>query len=75
MATTDLDDDTKRAVRKDFDEAVNMSASALRRWLDTDESRSVGDSSGSDAESTGHGMGRHIVDLRDKHAADLDDED
>jgi hypothetical protein len=75
MATTDLDDDTKRAVRKDFDEAVNMSASALRRWLDTDESRSVGDSGGSNAESTGHEMGRHIVDLRDKHAADLDDED
>jgi hypothetical protein len=75
MATTDLDDDTKRAVRKDFDEAVNMSASALRTWLDTDESRSVGDTSGSDKESTGHEMGRHIVDLRDKHAADLDDGD
>ena len=26
-------------------------------------------------ESIGHEMGRHIVDLRDKHAADLDDED
>jgi hypothetical protein len=75
MATTDLDDDAKRDVRKEFGEAVNMSASALQKWLDTDESRSVGDTGGAEKESTGHAMGRQIVDLRDKHAADLDDED
>ena len=75
MATTDLDDDAKRDLRKEFGKAVNMSASALRTWLDTHESRSVGDTGGSDKESTGHEMGRHIVELRDKHAADLDDED
>jgi hypothetical protein len=75
MATTDLDDDAKRDLRTEFGEAVNMSASALRKWLDTGESRSVGDTGGGDKESTGHAMGRHIVELRDKHAADLDDED
>ena len=75
MATTDLDDEAKRGLRKEFGEAVNMSASALRTWLDTHESRSVGDTGGSDKESTGHEMGRHIVELRDKHAADLDDGD
>ena len=75
MATGKLDDDAKRDVRKEFGEAVNMSASALRTWLGTDESRSVGDKGGADEESTGHEMGRHIVDLRGKHAADLDDED
>ena len=73
--TAELDDDAKRDVRKDFGEAVTMSAAQLRKWLDTDESRSAGDSGGSAQESTGHEMGRHIVDLRDKHAADLDDED
>ncbi len=29
-------------VRTEFDEAVNMTASDLRDWLETDESRSVG---------------------------------
>jgi uncharacterized protein DUF3140 len=75
MATAKLDDDAKRDVRTEFDEAVNMTAAQLRKWLDTDESRSVGDTSGSDAESTGHEMGRHIVELRDKKVADLSDED
>ena len=29
-------------VRKDFDEAVNMTASELKKWLHTKESRAVG---------------------------------
>lgn len=74
MADTTLDDDTKRQVRAEFAEAVNMTAAQLEEWLDTDESRSVGDTGG-DGESTGHEMGRHLVALRDKKAADLDDDD
>ena len=75
MATGQLDDDAKRDVRTEFGDAVNMTAAQLRRWLDTDESRAVGDSGGTSTESTGHAMGRHIVDLRDKKVADLDDDD
>ena len=76
MATSELDDDAKRDVRREFGEAVNMTAAQLRRWLDTDESQAVGDKGGSgDGESTGHAMGRHIVELRDRKVADLDDED
>ena len=56
MATTELDDDAKRDVRAEFGEAVNMTAAQLRTWLDSDESRSVGDSGGSGKESTGHEM-------------------
>ena len=74
MATAKIDDDAKREVRTEFGDAVNMTAAQLRTWLDSDESRSVGDSSGG-GESTGHEMGRHIVELRDKKVADLDDED
>ena len=70
-----LDDDAKRDVRAEFGDAVNMTARQLRDWLDTDESRSAGDTGGSGSESTGHEMGRRIVDLRDKNAADLDDDD
>ena len=64
MTTGKLDDDAKRDVRAEFGDAVNMTAAQLRRWLDTDESRAVGDSGGTSTESTGHAMGRHIVDLR-----------
>jgi hypothetical protein len=75
MATTKLDDDAKREVRDEFGEAVNMTAKQLEKWLDTDESRSVGDTGGSGSESTGHEMGRHIVELVDKKTGDLDDVD
>jgi hypothetical protein len=46
-----------------WEEAVNMSATELERWLDTDESKAVGDSGGSGKESTGHRSGRRIVDI------------
>ena len=72
-----VDDDERREIRHDFGEAVTMTAAELKRWLRTDESQSVGDSGGSDdkGESTGHEMGRHIVDLLHRKAADLSDED
>lgn len=59
--------------RTEFDEAVNMSGSELRRWLDTEESRSVGQTDG--GESTGHEMGRHILELKDKKRDQLTDDD
>jgi hypothetical protein len=37
-----------------------MTASELEKWLGTDESKSVGQKSGS-SESTGHEIGRHII--------------
>jgi hypothetical protein len=69
MADTDTTD-----THEEFGEAVNMTPKELRDWLRTDDSRSVGDTGG-DGESTGHEMGRHIVDLLATKAADLDDED
>jgi Protein of unknown function (DUF3140) len=69
-----MDDDERKQVRSDFTDAVTMSPHELEQWLDTDESRAVGDTSGTD-ESTGHEMGRHIVAMQRKHVADLDDED
>ena len=57
MAATDAE-----TVRKEFSDAVNMTASELERWLERDESKAVGQKDGG-GESTGHEMGRHIVDL------------
>ncbi|WP_309069043.1 DUF3140 domain-containing protein [Microbacterium sp.] len=58
---------------REFDEAVNMTASELERWLRTEESQSVGQSDG--GESVGHESGRRIVDLLRKKKSDLTDDD
>jgi hypothetical protein len=67
------------SVYRDFKEAVNMTASALEKWLATDESREVGwkGEGGHDdgKESVGHESGRRIVELLHKKKADLTDED
>ena len=58
----------------DFDSAVNMTASELEKWLETDESRAVGQKDGG-GESTGHASGRRIVALLRTKKADLTDAD
>ncbi len=68
-------DDDRDTTRKDFDEAVNMSASELERWLGTEESLSVGQKSGGSGESTGHEAGRRIVELLHAKKGDLTDDD
>jgi Protein of unknown function (DUF3140) len=49
-------------VQAEFDAAVNMTASELERWLDTAESKEVGQRQGG-GESVGHESGRRIVTL------------
>lgn len=51
--------------------AVNMAPQELEDFLQTDESRSVGDSDG--GESTGHASGRRIVEIKRTNKADLTD--
>ncbi|MBX9421413.1 DUF3140 domain-containing protein [Streptomyces lateritius] len=50
-----------------------MTAGELEKWLDTDESKSVGQSDG--GESVGHASGRRIVDLLSTKKDDLSDDD
>lgn len=57
-----------------FKDAVNMTAGELEKWLDTDESKSVGQKSGG-GEATGHASGRRIVSLLQTKKADLSDDD
>jgi len=61
-------------VRAEFDEAVNMTARQLENWLETDESRSVGQKDDG-GESTGHRSGRRIISLLGKRKGDLTDDD
>ena len=62
-------------IRTQFSEAVNMTAAELQKWLDSDESQSVGQKSGGTGESTGHESGRRIVELLHTKKADLTDDD
>jgi hypothetical protein len=61
-------------VWEDFRQAVNMSPRQLQDWLETEESRSVGQRDGGD-ESTGHASGRRIVEILQTKKAELSEED
>ena len=73
-----MDTELKAKVRREFDDAVNMSAAEISDWLDTKESKAVGfkgaDGKGR-AESVGHASGRRIVIILGKKRDDLTDED
>ena len=69
-------DDQHRKVDEvwaDWKKAVNMSASTLEKWLDTEESKAVGQKDG--GESVGHASGRRIVKLLGTKKEDLGDDD
>ena len=67
MITTTED----KEVVRDFLKAVNMTATRLKKWLETDESRQVGFKGDDGGESVGHRSGRRIISLLGKKQADL----
>lgn len=69
-----MDDEERTRVARDYAQAVTMAPAELERWLDTDESRSVGQKSGG-GESVGHRSGRRIVEIARTAKADLSDAD
>jgi len=68
-------------VRREFGDAVNMTAGELRRWLETDDSKSVGVTGGQaksgpgGGKSVGHESGEAIVAILGKKKDDLTDDD
>ena len=68
----------RHQIIQDFHAAVNMTPSALTKWLDTAHSKEVGDShlpGGDGGESTGHKSGRRIVELLGRKQAELSEDD
>lgn len=59
----------REQVWSEWRELVNMAPQELEEWLETDESKEVGDSS--DGESTGHASGRRIVTIKRTNKDDL----
>ncbi|MCM6763235.1 DUF3140 domain-containing protein [Rathayibacter sp. ZW T2_19] len=68
------DQDEQKSIRDDFHEAVNMTAKQIESWLDTDESKEVGQKSDG-GESVGHHSGRRIIEILGTKQADLSDDD
>jgi hypothetical protein len=62
---------SRETVWEQWRELVNMAPAELEEWLQTDESRAVGDSAS--GESTGHASGRRIVDIKRTKKAELSD--
>lgn len=66
-----MDPDDRDDIYSEFYDCVNMQPKELEEWLETEESKSVGDSD--DSESTGHRSGRRIVEIKRSKKADLTD--
>jgi hypothetical protein len=64
----------RQQIIEGFDEAVNMTPKELEKWLQTEESKSVGQSDGG-GESKGHESGRRILEIKRKKKSDYTDED
>jgi hypothetical protein len=59
----------------EFRAVVNMTASELEKWLETEESRSVGQKADQGSESVGHDSGRKIVKLLRTKKGELSEAD
>lgn len=74
--------DEKKDIHETFFKLVNMTPVQLRKWLASEDSRSVGMTPGGgrvegsgQGESVGHHMGERILQIRGKKQAELSDDD
>jgi len=63
---------SKDQIWSEWRELVNLQPKELEDWLETGESKSVGNTD--DGESTGHKSGRRIVDIKRTNKDDLSDD-
>ena len=66
--------DDRQQILDEFDELVNTTPKELEEWLQTEESKSVGQSDGG-GESKGHESGRRIVEILAKNKSEYTDDD
>ena len=66
-----MSDRSRDETYDEFYDCVNMQPKELEEWLETDESKSVGDTDS--GESTGHKSGRRIVEIKRTNKDDLTD--
>lgn len=66
---------THEQTHAEFADAVNMTAGELEKFLETEESKSVGWHADGQEEAVGHQSGRMIVDILRKPKSALTDDD
>lgn len=64
-----MTDDDEKAVAE-FKDKVNMTAAKLEKWLETEESKTVGFKEDDKSESVGHKSGKHIIEILKKKQSD-----
>ncbi|SOD89183.1 DUF3140 domain-containing protein [Spirosoma fluviale] len=72
---TKTDHPEEQTTQEEFDKLVNMSASELKKWLTTEESKSVGQKKDGARESTGHQSGEEIVEILGKKGKAMSEAD
>ena len=65
-------DKSRDEVWQQWKALVNIAPAELERWLETDESKAVGDAD--NGESTGHKSGKRIVEIKRTNKDDLTDD-
>lgn len=70
-----MTEDERKAIRDEFRQVVNMAPRELERWLETEESESVGWTRDGEEEAVGHQSGRRILQIKRTKQSDLSDED
>lgn len=65
-----FDVEQEKEIYKEFNKLVNITASELEKWLQTEDSKKVGWDSG-DGESVGHKSGEQIIGILRKKKAEL----
>ena len=70
----DFDDDQEE-IYETFNDRVNMTPKELEEWLETDESKSVGQTEKGEDESKGHKSGKRILEIKDTKKDDLTEDD
>ncbi|WP_419825806.1 DUF3140 domain-containing protein [Sphingomonas sp.] len=68
-------DDDHDTIYREFKDAVNMTPAEIEKFLDTDDSKRVGQKASEGAESVGHASGRKIVEIQRRKKAELTDAD
>lgn len=70
-----MDEAQRRKLRTEFAAAVNMEPAEIEAWLETPESRSVGQVRPGESESIGHRSGRRILNILARPEPELSEED
>lgn len=75
LKPVDPDSDEAAEIWDEFSDSVNMTPSEIESWLETDESKSVGQPGGAGGETVGRDSAKRILRIKDRKKSELSGED